>query len=174
MALEAVSCIDRDAVVFSQLENLLHADLALASVGDAAAEGELIDMAISHWRALRLREHVSANLPGWRRLGHQIDYSEIELHFRIALTTRLGLRDQPATQAFTGYTRWVTPAMLDEACEAVLRSQMSQLPDYLYGQAYWQRYLDFAASTQLEQVNRWRDRISEYLTPSATKNCRRP
>ena len=163
VALEAVSCIDRDAVVFSQLENLLHADLALASVGDAAAEGELIDMAISHWRALRLREHVSTNLPGWRRLGHQIDYSEIELHFRIALTTRLGLRDQPATQAFTGYTRWVTPAMLDEACEAVLRSQMSQLPDYLYGQAYWQRYLDFAASPQLEQVNRWRDRISEYL-----------
>lgn len=163
LAREAVSCIDRDAVVFSQLENLLHADLALSSVDDAATEGELIDMAISHWRALRLREQVTASIPGWRRLGHTIDYSEIELYFRIALTQRLGLRDQPTEQAFTRYTGWVTQAMLDEACEAVLRSQLSQMPDYLYAQAYWQRYLDFAAAPQLVQVYRWRDRIAEYL-----------
>lgn len=163
LAREAVSCIDRDALVFSQLENLLQADLALARVDDAAVEGELIDMAISHWRTLRLREHVSANIRNWRQLGHQIDYSEIELYFRIALTTRLGLRNQPNEQAFSGFTHWVTPTMLEDACTAVLQSQAAQLPDYLYAQAYWQRYLDTAAAPLLEQVERWKLRIGEYL-----------
>lgn len=162
-ALEAVSCVDRDALVFSQMENLLQADLMLARADDAAAEGELLDMAISHWRALRLREHVTANLPAWRPLGHRIDYSEIELYFRIALTTRLGLRDQPSEQAFPEYAEWVTQAMLDHAVTAVIQDQMRQLPAYLYGQAYWQRYLDFAAVPQLQQVNRWKVRIGDYL-----------
>ena len=44
------------------------------------------------------------------------------------MTTRLGLRDQPTEQAFTSYTNWVTQAMLDEACEAVLASQAERLP----------------------------------------------
>lgn len=162
-ARDAVSCVDRDAVVFSQMENLLEAYLALAKVDDSTAEDELVSMATSHWRALRLREHLSTQIRSWRQPGRRIDYSEIELYFRIALAKRLGLRNQPGEQVFTSYTLWVTQAMLDEACEAVLRSQAAQLPVYLYAQTYWQRHLDFLTTPHMTRINRWRARIGEYL-----------
>ena len=162
-ARDAVSCIDRDALVFSQMENLLQAEQALAKVGDSNAEDELVAMATSHWRALRLREYLSTRIRDWRQPERRIDYSEIELYFRIALTQRLGLRNQPSEQVFDSYTQWVTQAMLDEACEAVLASQAERLPAYLYAQVYWQRYLDFAATPHRARINRWRVRIGEYL-----------
>lgn len=162
-ARQAISCVDRDAVVFSQMENLLHADQALAKADDAAAGGELIALATSHWRVHRLKEHVTANITTWRLAGHSIDYSEIELYFRIALATRLGLRDQPTSQVFTSYTSWVTQDMLDTAYSAVLAPQAELLPDYLNEQPYWQRFLDSAHADRIGAINQWRDRLGEYL-----------
>jgi len=162
-ARQAISCVDRDALVFSQMENLLHADLALATTDDANAVGELIAMATSHWRLHRLKEYVTANIAGWRAAGNAIDYSEVELYFRIALAPRLSLRDQPATQMFTSYTRWVTQDMLDAAYAAVLAPEAELLPNYLDEQPYWQRFLDFGYASYVGEINQWRDHISEYL-----------
>lgn len=162
-AREAVTCVDRDALVFSQLENLMKADDALAKVDDASAAGELIALATSHWRLNRLKEYVTSNVASWRQAGHPIDYSEIELYFRIALTTRLGLRDQPNHQVFTTYTRWVTQDMLDAAHSAVLAPQAELLPNYLNEQPYWQRYLDAGHLRQIDTIHQQRTRIGEYL-----------
>jgi hypothetical protein len=168
-ARQAVSCVDRDALVFSQMENLLQAHHAMAKSSDATAAQELIAMATSHWRVHRLQEHVSRHIGGWQRAGHVIDYSEIELYFRIALATRLGLRDQPHTQVFTSYTHWVTADMLEAAYAAVVADQQALLPVYLDEQLYWQRYLDFAYAPRIEAINHWRNRLGEYLDAASTE-----
>lgn len=168
-ARQAVSCVDRDALVFSQMENLLQAHQAMAKSSDATAAQELIAMATSHWRVHRLQEHVSRHIGGWQRAGHVIDYSEIELYFRIALATRLGLRDQPQTQVFTSYTHWVTADMLEAAYAAVVADQQALLPAYLDEQLYWQRYLDFAYAPRIEAINHWRNRLGEYLDAASTE-----
>lgn len=167
-ARQAVSCVDRDALVFSQMENLLHADQAMASATDDSAAAELIALATSHWRALRLKEHVTAQITGWRQAGHEIDYSEIELYFRIALAPSLNLRDQPQTQVFTTYTRWVTAAMLGTAYAAVRAPEEQLLPGYLHAQPYWQRYLESAHAERIQTINQWRDRVGEYLDAAST------
>ena len=167
-ARQAVSCVDRDALVFSQMENLLNADLALSKASDIDAAAELIAMATSHWRVLRLREYVVANISAWRNAGNIIDYSEIELYFRIALAQRLNLRDQPGIQEYTSYTRWVTPQMLDAAHSAVLATPTDNFASYLHEQPYWQRYLDFALPARVGGIQRWRDRIGEYLDAAST------
>jgi hypothetical protein len=172
-ARQAVTCVDRDAVVFSQMENLLHADLALAKANDASAANGLIALATSHWRVHRLKEHVTRHISEWRAAGHTIDYSEIELYFRIALAERLALRDQPRTQMFSSYTRWVSPEMLDAACSAVLAEQAALLPGYLSKQPYWERFLDSAYAAQTEVINHWRNRVGEYLD-SASSNEQLP
>ncbi|MNY22802.1 hypothetical protein D3C86_1564410 [compost metagenome] len=111
----------------------------------------------------RLKEHVAANLSNWRKLGKTIDHSEIELYFRIALTTRLGLRDQPTVQVYPKFAQWVTSEMLNEAQSNVLADQTALLPLYLNTQPYWQRFLAFHRSAQVNAINAWRDRIGEYL-----------
>lgn len=169
-ARQAVSCVDRDALVFSQMENLLHADQALAQASDANAAGELIALATSHWRAQRLKEHVTGQITHWRLQGHVIDYSEIELYFRIALASRLSLRDQPHTQVFTRYTQWVTQDMLDAAYNAVLAPQAKLLPEYLNAQPYWQRFLDYAHAPRIEAIHQWRDHLGEYLDAASTED----
>jgi hypothetical protein len=167
-ARQAVTCVDRDALVFSQMEALLHADQALATVDEAAAAGQLIALATSQWRMLRLKEHVTSQITAWRAAGNDIDYSEIELYFRIKLTQRLGLRDQPTTQAFTSYTRWVTEAMLESARTAVVSAEAQWLPGYLSEQPYWQRFLDSAHAEEINGINQWRDRLGEYLDAASS------
>ncbi|MND67951.1 Internalin-A precursor [compost metagenome] len=162
-ALEADSCVDLDALVFSQMESLVQADLALSQVDDDATASPLIELGISHWRMQRLKEHVAANLSNWRKLGKTIDHSEIELYFRIALTTRLGLRDQPTVQVYPKFAQWVTSEMLNDAQSNVLADQTALLPLYLNTQPYWQRFLAFHRSAQVNAINAWRDRIGEYL-----------
>ncbi len=162
-AIEADSCVDLDALVFSQMESLVQADLALSRVDNGATASPLIELAISHWRLQRIKEHVAAHIARWRSQGHEIDHAEIELHFRIALATRLGLRDQPTVQVFARYTRWVTPAMLDAAQANVLADQAALLPVYLHAQDYWQRYLRYRHGARVNAINGWRGRLGQYL-----------
>ncbi|MDD1012158.1 NEL-type E3 ubiquitin ligase domain-containing protein [Pseudomonas rubra] len=160
---EAVTCTDRDALVFSKLETLVEADQALQSHTDETATAALLALGTSHWRAHRLAEYVASNVTAWRQQGHGIEYSELELFFRIALAKRLGLRNQPVTQVYTGYTTWVTTAMLDAGEAAVLADQAHLLPGYLQAQPYWQRYLRYAHAPRLTVIHRWRERVGEYL-----------
>lgn len=169
-AQQAMSCVDRDALVFSQMENTLHADQALARADDEHAMHELVALGTSHWRAARLREHVASNVRAWRHLGYSVDYSEIELYFRIALATRLNLRDQPSTQVFTSYTQWVTAQMLETAYQAVIAQQDVLLPVYLHAQAYWQRFLETAYATRIAEIDQWRASIGGYLDAAASED----
>ncbi|MFK0089944.1 NEL-type E3 ubiquitin ligase domain-containing protein [Pseudomonas sp. NPDC090755] len=160
---EAVTCADRDALVFSKLETLAEADRALQDHTDESATAALLALGTSHWRALRLAEHVASNVTAWQQRGHAIEYSELELYFRIALASRLGLRNQPVTQVYTSYTTWVTQAMLDAGEAAVLADQANLLPGYLLAQPYWQRYLRYAHAPRLAAIHCWRERIGEFL-----------
>jgi hypothetical protein len=159
----AISCEDRDAIVFSDMENLLEADKAQATVDEISAADELIALATSHWRIARLREYLTTQVKGWKDAGQRIDYSEIELYFRIALADRLALRDQPKEQKYVNLTKWVTPAMLDAACDAVRATQNERLPVYLNERRYWQLFLDNHQLPGIVAINRWRDRLGEYL-----------
>ncbi|MNO54605.1 hypothetical protein D3C76_450830 [compost metagenome] len=166
---EAVSCADRDALVFSQLEDLAEADRALSTGTDEKAAAELIALAVSQWRVERLREHVATQIGQWRHQGHVIDEVEIELYFRIALGTRLRLRNPPGEQAYPEYTEWVTPAMLDQAVERVLADQAQQLPGYMNEQPYWERFLDAAYPAQITALMGWRTEVGEYLEALASQ-----
>ncbi|WP_213876971.1 NEL-type E3 ubiquitin ligase domain-containing protein [Pseudomonas sp. dw_358] len=162
-AQQAITCVDRDALVFSQMENMLHADQAMARAMDGNAMHELIAMGTSHWRSARLEEYVQANTPIWSTHTRRIDSSEISFYFRMALTTRLGLRDQPTYQRYKDLTGWVTANMLDAAYQAVVSSQAELLPVYLNQQPYWRRFVDFTFRDRIQAINRWRDSIGQFL-----------
>ncbi len=167
---EAVTCADRDALVFSQLEDLAEAGRALSRSADENAAAELIALAVSQWRVQRLREHVATQIGQWRHQGHVIDEVEIELYFRRALGTRLSLRNPPGEQAFPEYTEWVTPAMLELALERVLDDQAQLLPTYINEQPYWERYLDAAYPAQTSAILGWRNEVGEYLDALASND----
>ncbi|QBF26201.1 hypothetical protein EXN22_11025 [Pseudomonas tructae] len=160
---EAVACVDRDALVFSQIEDVVEAHNSLSKADDESGTAVLIAMGTSHWRAQYLKMYVTSNINAWQNQGHPIEYSEIELYFRLALATRLGLRNQPGTQVYTSYTTWITPGMIDTAEAAILDNQAALLPHYLHSQQYWQHYLDSTQSMRIEAINHWRARIGEYL-----------
>lgn len=162
-AQQAATCVDRDALVFSEMENLYHADQAIAKAVDEQSAAELITLGTNSWRLVRLREHLTFNTRRWRQLGHTVEYAEIELYYRIALTDRLHLRDQPRTQVFTAYTDWVTPAMLDEAYTYVTRRDDAAWSEYLNAQPFWRLFIDQAYVSRIGPINQWQTQLGDAL-----------
>jgi Leucine-rich repeat (LRR) protein len=159
-----VTCIDRDALMFSQMLHLAEAARLISTTPEDATPMEMLGLALSLWRWMRLHEHVSGNMSAWRSQGHDVsDPVEVQLYFLRHLAPRLGIRHAPSEQAYSAYTRWVTDAMLDQAATAVQSTQASLFPGYLASEVFWQRYLKFAYAREMAAIDAWRGQLGGYL-----------
>ncbi|MFK8328726.1 NEL-type E3 ubiquitin ligase domain-containing protein [Pseudomonas sp. BJa5] len=161
---DEVTCVDRDALMFSQMLHLAEADRLMSATPEDAVHTEMLGLALSQWRWMRLQEHVAGNMTTWHNQGHDVrDPVEVQLYFLRHLAARLGIRHAPTDQAFSVYTRWVTDAMLDQAATAVQSTQASLFPGYLVSEVFWQRYLRFAYARVMADIDTWRGQQGGYL-----------
>jgi hypothetical protein len=167
---DEITCVDRDALMFSQMQNLAEAARIMSGIPEDSTPHEMLGFAISQWRSARLQEYVAESTGAWRRQGFDVsDPVEVELYFRRHLAERLGLRHPPTEQAFSVYTRWVTPNMLEQAARSVIAEQQNLLELYLVRQAFWQRYLRFAHARQMSLIDTWRAQVGGYLDSLASE-----
>ena len=167
---DEITCVDRDALMFSQMQNLAEAARIMSATPEDTTPDEMLGFAISQWRSARLQEYVAESTAAWRHQGFDVsDPVEVELYFRRHLTTRLGLRHAPTEQAFSVYTRWVTPGLPEQAAASVIADQQHLLERYLARQMFWQRYLRFAHAGQMSLIDTWRAQVGAYLDSLASE-----
>lgn len=167
---DEVTCVDRDVLMFSQLQNLAEAARIMSGTPEDTTLHEMLDFAISQWRSAQLQAYVAESTAGWRRQGFDVsDPVEVQLYFRRHLADRLGLRHPPTEQAFSVYTRWVSANMLEEAARSVIAAQEHLLDLYLVRQAFWQRYLRFAHAPQMLAIDTWRAHVGGNLDSLASE-----
>ncbi|MBD8684601.1 NEL-type E3 ubiquitin ligase domain-containing protein [Pseudomonas sp. CFBP 13719] len=173
-AQDAVSCVDRDALIFSSMANLARVYALLEQTCDESAIPAVIAMARQDWREARVRDYVMLHIGRWGEQGHVIDDVEIVLYFCMALAERLDLSNPPLVQAFTSYTLWVTQSMLDAAGNYALERHDDAWIDYVNRQPYWQLFISTACNGQSQAIDRWQRHVAEALDASINEERQPP